>query len=164
MNQAASRVMTEEHKNPYQNLVTIRLVRLFSILRRAGILAQRHRFGLSEIEWRMMVQLGEHGQHSLNGLAEAMMQDRGQLSRAVKGMVSRGLLTRERKPGGPEIEIGLSDEGRALHLKMIDFVIERDERLTAGIAPEDIEVLWRVTNSMIGHAQDMLDEEVRAEG
>src|SRR5690606_3178632 len=95
-------------------LVTMRMIRLFVLLRRAGTLAQRRRFGLSEIEWRIMTQLGDAAPLSLNGLAERMTQDRGQLSRAVKAMVGRGLVTRERKPGGPEVEIGLSDVGRAL--------------------------------------------------
>ena len=152
----------EATDNPYAGLVTLRLVRLFMVMRRAGILAQRHRFGLSEIEWRIMVELGADKAHSLNGLAEALMQDRGQLSRAVKAMVGRGLLTRNRKPGGPEIESALSPEGRELHKRMIGFVVERDQRLTADLSEEDKAVLWRIAESMIRHGQDMLDEEMKA--
>jgi len=142
-------------------LVTMRMIRLFVALRRGGILAQRRRFGLSETEWRIMAQLGETAPLSLNGLGEAMLQDRGQLSRAVKAMVERGLLTRERKPGGPEIEIGLSDEGRALHARMFDWVIERDRLLTAGFAEADTAVLWRLLDAMLGRAQAMMEEEQR---
>ena len=50
-------------------LVSLRMIRLFVILRRAGILAQRRLFGLSETEWRIMTQLGETAPSSLNGLA-----------------------------------------------------------------------------------------------
>ena len=71
-------------------LVTMRMVWLFTLMRRGGVLAQRRRFGLSEIEWRIMTQLGTGARLSLNALAEALLQDRGQLSRAVKGMVTRG--------------------------------------------------------------------------
>ena len=144
-------------------LVTMRMVRLFILLRRGGILAQRRRFDLSEIEWRIMAQLGETAPLSLNGLAEALVQDRGQLSRAVKGMVARGLLTRERKPGGPEIEIELTDDGRALHAAMVGWVIERDARLTEGLDPADLAALWRVTDTMIGRAEGLLAEEQRAQ-
>ena len=145
------------------SLVTMRMIRLFVLLRRGGILAQRRRFGLSEIEWRIMTQLGEAAPLSLNGLAEALVQDRGQLSRAVKAMVERGLLTRERKPGGPEVEIGLAEGGRALHGEMVAWVVERDERLTRSIDPADLTALWRVADTMIARAADMLEEEQRAQ-
>jgi len=145
-------------------LVSMRMIRLFVMLRKSGILAQRRRFGLSETEWRIMTQLGETASLSLNGLADAMLQDRGQLSRAVKSMVERGLLTRERKPGGPEIEIDLSGEGKAMYGRMVEWVHERDRALTAGIPDEDIEVVWRVLTAMMDRAQTMLDEEQRLGG
>lgn len=142
-------------------LVSLRMIRLFVILRRAGILAQRRLFGLSETEWRIMTQLGETAPLSLNGLAESMMQDRGQLSRAVKAMVERGLLTRERKPGGPEIEIALSDQGRALHARMVDWVHGRDQALTAGIPTDELATVWRVLGTMRDRAQALVEEEQR---
>jgi DNA-binding MarR family transcriptional regulator len=145
-------------------LVSMRMIRLFVMMRKSGILAQRRRFGLSETEWRIMTQLGESAPLSLNGLADAMLQDRGQLSRAVKSMVERGLLTRERKPGGPEIEIDLSGEGRTIYGRMVDWVHERDRTLTTGIPPEDVEVVWRVLTAMMDRAQGMLDEELRLGG
>jgi len=145
-------------------LVSLRMIRLFVVLRRAGILAQRRLFGLSETEWRIMTQIGETAPLSLNGLAEAMMQDRGQLSRAVKGMVERGLLTRERKPGGPEIEIALSREGRALHARMVDWVHERDRALTAGVPDEELATVWRVLGTMRDRAQVLVEEEQRLGG
>jgi len=145
-------------------LVSMRMIRLFVMLRRSGIMAQRRQFGLSETEWRIMTQLGDTAPLSLNGLAEAMLQDRGQLSRAVKSMVERGLLTRERKPGGPEIEIALSDEGRAIYARMVDWVHERDRVLTAGIPQADVDVVWRVLTAMMDRAQLMMEEEQRLGG
>ena len=145
-------------------LVSMRMIRLVMMLRRSGILAQRRRFELSETEWRIMTQLGDSAPLSLNGLAEAMLQDRGQLSRAVKAMVERGLLTRERKPGGPEIEIALSDEGRALHARLVEWVIERDRVLTAGVPEEDLAPVWRVLDTMIDRAEAMMEEEQRLGG
>ncbi|MXP41122.1 MarR family transcriptional regulator [Altererythrobacter soli] len=135
------------------------MITFFGMLRRSGILAQRRQFGLSEIEWRIMTQVGEYGPLSLNGLSELTLQDRGQLSRAVKGMVGRGLLKRERKPGGPEIEIELSAEGRALYGHMVERAIERDRRLTSGLSQEEIQMLWRITDRMIDKAEELMDEE-----
>jgi len=147
-----------------RELPSIRMTTFFGILRRTTVLTQRRQFGLSEIEWRIMVNVGEYAPLSLNGLAELLLQDRGQLSRAVKGMVMRGLLTRERKPGGPEIEIDLAPEGRALHRRMAEFVIRRDEMLMEGIGEDDVATLRRVVDLMIGRAKAMMDEEQRMLG
>jgi DNA-binding MarR family transcriptional regulator len=111
-----------------------------------------------------MTQLGEAAPLSLNRLADAMLQDRGQLSRAVKSMVERGVLTRERKPGGPEIEIGLSGHGRAIYARMVEWVHERDKTLTAGIPPGDVAMVWKVLTAMMDRAQGMLEEEQRLNG
>jgi DNA-binding MarR family transcriptional regulator len=145
-------------------LVSMRMIRLFVMLRKSGVLAQRRQFDLSETEWRIMTQLGEAAPLSLNGLADAMLQDRGQLSRAVKSMVERGLLTRERKPGGPEIEIDLSGEGRAIYARMVEWVYERDRVLTVGIPKDEVTRVYRVLGKMMERAQDMLDEEQRLGG
>jgi len=153
-----------QRSGPLGELVTMRMIAFFSLLRRSGVMAQRRQFDLSEIEWRIMTQVGDRAPLSLNGLAELTLQDRGQLSRAVKGMVERGLLTRERKPGGPEVEIGLSDEGRALYAGMVERAIERDRRLTSGISKEDLEALWRITDVMIERAEELMDEERKLAG
>jgi DNA-binding MarR family transcriptional regulator len=144
-----------------RELTSMRMIGFFSLLRRSAILAQRRHFDLTEIEWRIMVQVGEFAPLSLNGLAELLLQDRGQLSRAVKRMVERGLLTRERKPGGPEIEIELTPEGRALHARMVERVIERDRMLTEGISAEDITTLRRIIDMMIERAETLIEEEQR---
>lgn len=157
-------VVAKSGRSGLSGLVSMRMIRLFVMLRKSGILAQRRQFGLSETEWRIMTQLGETASLSLNGLADAMLQDRGQLSRAVKSMVERGLLTRERKPGGPEVEIDLSDEGRAIYARMVEWVHERDKALTAGIPPENVATVWRVLGEMMEHAQAMVDEEQRLGG
>jgi DNA-binding MarR family transcriptional regulator len=145
-------------------LVSMRMIRLFVLLRKGGVLAHRRQFGVSETEWRIMTQLGERAPVSLNGLADAMLQDRGQLSRAVKTMVERGLVTRERKPGGPEIEIDLSADGRAIYEQMVEWVHQRDRTLTAGLPKEDIALVRDVLGTMMERAQTMLEEEQRLGG
>ena len=154
----------EQLLGPMRELTSMRMIAFFSLLRRSTVLAQRRQFGLSEIEWRIMTQVGEFAPLSLNGLAERLLQDRGQLSRAVKSMVDRGLLTRERKPGGPEIEIELAPAGAALHARMVALVIARDRTLTQGIAAEDIATLRRLMDVMIVRADAMMEEEQRLLG
>lgn len=141
----------------------MRMIILFGLMRRSGAITQRHQFNLSETEWRIMAQVGEFAPLSLNGLAELLLLDRGQLSRTVKGMVARGLLSRERKPGGPEIEIDLTKEGRELHSRMVDRAVERDRILIEGIPEDDLNTLRRVIDTMIVRAEAMMDAEAEAE-
>lgn len=148
-----------QRTGPLANLVSMRMVILFSLMRRSSQLTQKRIFGLSEIEWRIMTQLGEFAPLSLNGLADLLLHDRGQLSRAVKGMVERGLLTRNRKPGGPEIEIDLSAEGKALREKMVERAIERDRRLTEGLDPAQLDIVRSVVEQMISRAEVLMEEE-----
>jgi len=145
---------------PVRDLTTIRLAVLFSKLRKSTMLAYRREFGLTEVEWRIMTHVGESSPLSLNGLADLTILDRGQLSRTVKGMVKRGILTRERKPGGAEIEISLSHEGHNLYAKLVDRVVKRDRILTEGIPEKDIETLRRITKHMNERARKMLDDEL----
>lgn len=136
----------------------MRMIALFSLLRRGGTLAQKRQFGLSELEWRVMVNVAFSPQ-SLTGLADLLVLDRGQLSRTIKAMAQRGLVTRERKPGGPEIVIELTNQGEELHERMIEWAVERDTALTSGIPPEDIATLRRVLTHMIDKARVRLEEE-----
>lgn len=149
---------------PLRELVSLRMVALFGLLRRSGVLAQRRLFDLSELEWRVMTQVAAYGPLSLNGLAELLVQDRGQLSRTVKGMVERGLLSRERKPGGPEIVIELAPEGEALHKRMIVWAVARDNALTKDVPREDIHRICGALDQMIDRAHALLDEERELEG
>jgi DNA-binding MarR family transcriptional regulator len=137
----------------------MRLIHFFSVMRRSGVLAQRRVFGMSEAEWRILTQVGAHAPLSLNRLAELTLQDRGQLSRTVKGMVERGLLNRERRPGGPTVDISLAPAGRELHARMIDRALQRDQRLTQDITPADDAALRRIVEQMITRAEEMLEEE-----
>lgn len=82
------------------------------------------------------------------------------MSRAVKSMVARGLLSRKRKPGGPEIEIRLTDQGQALFSRMIELVTERDRRLTKAMSTEDVATLRRLIDMMIEQAEEIMAEEL----
>lgn len=150
-------------KAPLGELITMRLIGLFSLLRRGGGMTTRRQFGLTELEWRIVTQVGAFAPLSLSGLAELNLQDPGQMSRAVKALVARGLLSRKRKPGGPQIEISLTPDGDALYARMVERVIERDRRLTEGMNSEDLATLRRLTDLMVSRAEEMMAEEMALE-
>ena len=149
---------------PLKGLLTTRIIGLLDLLRRSGTLANRREFGLSGIEWRIMVQVGDHAPLSLNDLAELLSLDRGQLSRAVKAMAGRGLIDSRRRPGGPAIVITLTDAGRALYARMIDLTIARNQFLVGDIPEQDIENVAAVLDAVMRKAQLLLERERAASG
>jgi len=148
-----------ERERTLSAMLSMRIVHLFLVLRRTSATMQPKDFVLSRLEWRVMTQLDGTKPHSLSALAARLMLDRGQLSRAVKDMVERGLLTRGRKPGGPEIEIDLSSEGLSIRSAMIDRAGDRDRYLIEGLNQEDQAVAFKVIEHMIARA-GMLPQEL----
>lgn len=147
-----------------QQLLSMRMVELFTSLRRSTLLNQRRMFKLSEIEWRVMTQVGKGVPLSLNDLAERLVRDRGQLSRTVKGMVERGLLTRTRKAGMPDIEIALAPAGEVLRAQMVELAFQRDSFLTSELELADIDVARRVIDLMAVQADILLVEATSDKG
>jgi len=160
LNQSSDKKPGEtDGREPMRSLLTIRIIGLLDLLRRSGTLANRREFALSGIEWRIMAQVGEHAPLSLNKLAELLGLDRGQLSRAVKAMVERGLLDRKRTPGGPAIVISLTEEGKALHSRMVDLAVARNQFLVGNIPSEEIEQFARLLDELTRNAQLLLQRE-----
>jgi DNA-binding MarR family transcriptional regulator len=151
--------IAKERESALSAMLSMRIVHLFLSLRRTSAVMQPKELVLSRLEWRVMTQLDGTKPHSLSSLADRLMLDRGQLSRAVKDMVERGLLTRSRKPGGPEIEIDLSSDGLLIRSAMIDRAGDRDRFLTEGLDPEDQAVAFKVIEHMIVRA-GMLPQEL----
>ncbi|WP_404712200.1 MarR family winged helix-turn-helix transcriptional regulator [Sphingomonas sp. MMS24-J13] len=145
--------------SPSNMLFTLRIARLLDLLRRSRALANRREFGLSDIEWRVMTQVGAHAPLSLNQLADLVALDRGQLSRTVKTMVARGLLDRKRRPGGPAIIITLSDEGTAEYARMLALARERNAFLVGDIAEDDLDRAAEVLSAVARNAQRLLELE-----
>ena len=97
------------------DLVSSKVIRLANILRRSSTLVYGRRFGLSQVEWRIVALVGEHAPVSLNSLAELMALDRGQTSRAVSALVARRLLLREYRQEGRGIRITLTTRGTEIY-------------------------------------------------
>src|ERR1700750_883582 len=77
------------------DLLSSKVLRLATILRRGATLAYGRQFGLSQVERRISALGGEHAPATLNGLSELMGLDKGQTSRGVTALVARRLIVRE---------------------------------------------------------------------
>src|SRR6266581_164370 len=108
------------------DLVSSKVIRLANVLRRSSTLVYGRRFGLSQVEWRIVALVGEHAPISLNALADLMGLDKGQISRGVSALVARRLLLREYRREGRGIAITLGPRGADVYGELMASAFERN--------------------------------------
>ena len=113
------------------DLLSSKVIRLANVLRRGSTLVYGRRFGLSQVEWRIVALVGEHGPISLNPLAELMGLDKGQTSRGVSALVARRLVLREYRREGRGVRITLQCRGDVQRLILLN------DHTGVGLARED---------------------------
>ena len=83
---------------PITAMMSSRLMVLANLLKRGAILRYKRLAGLSSVEFGLVASLGRRPPMSVVRLAEAVGQDKGQISRALAGLVSRKLVARTVNP------------------------------------------------------------------
>jgi DNA-binding MarR family transcriptional regulator len=141
------------------DMVSSKLIRLANMLRRSGTLVYGRKFGLSQVEWRVLALVGEHAPITLNALAELMGLDKGQISRGVSALVSRQLLLREYRRNGRGIAITLGARGAELHRELMTAAIERNRLLLDGMSAAETSELLKILDRLTRLAQAILTRE-----
>src|SRR5258708_35095710 len=83
---------------PITVMLSSRLMVLANLLKRGAILRYKRLAGLSSVEFGLVASLGRRPPMSVARLAEAVGMDKGQISRALAGLVSRKLVSRAVNP------------------------------------------------------------------
>src|SRR5690606_24296067 len=78
---------------------------------RYRIATYRDRFKLTELQYRMMMHVEQHGPISVGELAVLVGRDVAQVSRTVKALVDTGLMDCQRTRGNIAKSLRLSPEG-----------------------------------------------------
>jgi len=145
------------------DMVSSKVIRLANLLRRSGTLAYGRKFGLSQVEWRVLALVGEHAPITLNALAEQMGLDKGQISRGVSALVSRNLLLREYRRKGRGIAITLGPRGEELYSELMSAAIERNSLMLAGMSDAEASELFKMLDRLTELARAVLAREQGAE-
>jgi DNA-binding MarR family transcriptional regulator len=140
-------------------LLSARLIMLVTLIRRTAALTYRRELGLSEVDWRILSQVGEFAPLSLNELADVIGLDRGQLSRGVTRLVQAGLLTRTARRGGPGILIGLTPTGEGIFIHLMELAHRRNAAFTDGVSAGDLKIFSAVLTRMTENARTLLAAE-----
>jgi DNA-binding MarR family transcriptional regulator len=145
------------------DMVSSKVIRLANMLRRSGTLVYGRKFGLSQVEWRVLALVGEHAPITLNALAELMGLDKGQISRGVSALVTRNLLLREYRRNGRGIAITLGPHGAELHRELMTAAIERNRLLLDGMSKAEASEFFKILDRLTKLAQAILAREQGAE-
>jgi DNA-binding MarR family transcriptional regulator len=144
------------------DLVSSKVIRLANILRRSSTLVYGRRFGLSQVEWRIVALVGEHAPISLNALAELMGLDKGQTSRGVSALVARRFVLREYRREGRGIRITLTARGAQIYGELMASALERNRVLLRGMGDAEKRELFTILDRLTGLARAILEREQNA--
>ena len=97
---------------------------------------------------------------SVARLAEAVGQDKGQISRALAELVSRKLIAKSENPkDSREVLVSLTPAGLAAHDAIVERAQERNRMLLAQLSKDEVEMLLAQIDRLTATAEAMLEAE-----
>ena len=145
---------------PITAMLSSRLMVLANLLKRGAIIRYKRLVGLSSVEFGLVASLGRRPPMSVARLAEAVGQDKGQISRALAALVERKLVSRVVNPrDNREVLISLTRSGLAAHDALVAGALERNQRLLDGLGAEDLAALVAQVDRLTERAEEMLAAE-----
>jgi DNA-binding MarR family transcriptional regulator len=145
---------------PITAMMSSRLIVLANLLKRGALLRYKRLAGLSSVEFGLVASLGRQPPMSVVRLAEAVGMDKGQISRALAGLVSRKLVSRAVNPqDNREVLVCLTRTGLVAHDAMVVGALERNQRLLEALGTEEMAVLLGHVDRLTDTAAKMLEAE-----
>jgi DNA-binding MarR family transcriptional regulator len=145
---------------PITLMLSSRLMVLANLLKRGAILRYRRLAGLSSVEFGLVASLGRRPPMSVARLAEAVGQDKGQISRALAGLVSRKLVAKAANPDDSrEVLVSLTRAGLAAHDAIVEGAQERNRQLLEHLRKDELATLLTLVERLTATAAEMLDAE-----
>jgi DNA-binding MarR family transcriptional regulator len=145
---------------PITVMMSSRLMVLANLLRRGAILRYKRLAGLSSVEFGLVASLGRRPPMSVVRLAEAVGMDKGQISRALAGLVSRRIVAKAANPrDSRKVLVSLTRAGLAAHDAIVAGALERNQRLVEQMDKDEVAVLLKQIDRLTRKAEQMLATE-----
>jgi DNA-binding MarR family transcriptional regulator len=150
----------DDRRAPITAMMSSRLIVLANLLKRGAILRYKRLAGLSSVEFGLVAALGRRPPMSVVRLAEAVGIDKGQISRALAGLVSRKLVSRAVNPrDNREVLVGLTRTGLVAHETIVAGALERNARLLEQLGKDEVAMLLEHIDRLTDTAAKMLEAE-----
>ena len=150
----------DDRAAPITAMMSSRLMVLANLLKRGAILRYKRLAGLSSVEFGLVASLGRRPPMSVARLAEAVGMDKGQISRALAGLVSRKLVSRGVNPrDSREVLVCLTRAGLIAHDTIVAGALERNQRLLEQLGKGEVVMLLGLIERLTDTAARMLEAE-----
>jgi len=145
---------------PITVMMSSRLMVLANLLKRGAILRYRRLAGLSSVEFGLVASLGRRPPMSVARLADAVGMDKGQISRALAGLVARKLVSRAVNPrDNREVLVCLTRSGLSAHDTIVAGALERNRHLLERFGKDEVIDLLAQIDRLTETAAQMLEAE-----
>lgn len=132
-----------------RSFVTYRIARVQNRLNAQASALLRAHCELSLTEWRVISLAHILGETTATAMAKEVEMDKGQISRAIKGLTAAGhLIASNNKKDARQSLLRLSDSGAALYERLISVMLKRQQDLTADIDDDELDAFYRVLNKL----------------
>jgi DNA-binding MarR family transcriptional regulator len=136
-------------------LVAARLTGVVIVLNKSAALAYRRATGLSDFDWRVLSVVGWNAPLTFTQLTERLSHDKGQISRAIKRLAARKLLSRSQA----RAPIDLTARGRTLCERINALFAERNAVMVRDIPQDALARLLDLLGRISDNAAAILAEE-----
>lgn len=145
------------HPKVLGDLLIYRLGRLYATAGAMTLRVCEGEFGIPRREWRLLAVLGEGGALQPSDLADRAELDRARTSRALASLQARGLVERRVVTGDRRLAlVFLTDEGRALHARILPRVAAINGALLTQLTDADVAALGGLLNALQQQATQLL--------
>lgn len=118
----------------------------------------RRDFGIGIVEWRIISMLAIEARIPASRIVDVVQLDKAATSRGLRDLEGKGIVCYEANASDPRRRIWwLSDEGYALHDRILKVAIEREDILLRGVNAADLEITLRVMRQMNENVRDLND-------
>jgi DNA-binding MarR family transcriptional regulator len=157
---AIARAAADGELAPITAMMSSRLIVLANLLRRGALLRYKRMAGLSSVEFGLVASLGRRPPMSVVRLAAAVGMDKGQISRALAGLVSRKLVAKAVNPqDNREVLVCLTPAGLVAHDAVLAGALERNQHLLERLGEAEAAMLLEHIDGLTDTATQMLAAE-----
>jgi len=150
------------HPQSLDDLLNYRLLQLHALSGAPVIRLLEGRYGIARREWRLIGLLAARGALSPSALADEARLDRPRTSRAIGGLVAKGLPARVALPNDArQARVALTDAGRRLHDEVFPQVAALNQAVLEAVDDAAVRQLDRLLRQLTAQARTINDQRVQ---
>lgn len=148
-----------------RDLLTFRMAMIAAANDRIGQGWLKADYGLRLIEWRVLALVAAMQPVRFNQVARALLVDKGQLSRIVRRLVSRGLVVAS--PDDDDLRtvlLSLTDDGAVVHRAALATALVRNDLVLSALTDEEATMLFHLLDKLQPYMDRRVDEAGKGRG